>query len=90
MRPDTDSLGKKVSSAEMNKMRQKKKMMFFLRTNGFTSAPVLGRWLKLSLPTTIVFLNELIASGYVKILGSGNRAVVASLACTVCRKMLFM
>jgi len=72
MRPDTDSLGKKVSSAEMNKMRQKKKMMFFLRTNGFTSAPVLGRWLKLSLPTTIVFLNELIASGYVKNFGIGE------------------
>jgi len=72
MLQDTDSQTKKVSSAELNKIRQKKRILSLLRTNGFTSAPVLSKWLKISLPTCIVLLNDLIASGYVKNFGIGE------------------
>ncbi len=63
---------KHVSSADLNKIRQKKKILSFLRTNGFTSAPELCKWLKISLPTCIVLLNDLIASGYLKNIGIGE------------------
>ena len=69
---ETDSQLKKVSSAELNKIRQKKRILSLLRTNGFTSAPVLSKWLKISLPTCILLLNDLIASGYVKNFGTGE------------------
>jgi len=69
---ETDFQLKKVSSAELNKIRQKKRILSLLRTNGFTSAPVLSKWLKISLPTCIVLLNDLIASGYVKNFGIGE------------------
>jgi len=69
---ETDYQLKKVSSAELNKIRQKKRILSLLRTNGFTSAPVLSKWLKISLPTCIVLLNDLIASGYVKNFGIGE------------------
>ena len=36
---ETDYQLKKVSSAELNKIRQKKRILSLLRTNGFTSAP---------------------------------------------------
>ena len=63
---------KKVSSAELNRIRQKKRILSLLRTDGFTSAPVLSKWLKTSLPTCIVLLNDLIAAGYVKNFGIGE------------------
>ena len=69
---ETDSQLKKVSSAELNKIRQKKRILSLLRTNGFTSAPVLSKWLKISLPTCIVLLNDLITAGYVKNFGIGE------------------
>lgn len=68
----TDSQPKKVSSAELNKIRQKKRILSLLRTDGFTSAPVLSKWLKTSLPTCIVLLNDLITAGYVKNFGIGE------------------
>jgi len=68
----TDSLFAKVSSADLNKIRQKKRILSLLRTNGFTSAPVLSKWLKTSLPTCIVLLNDLISAGYVKNFGIGE------------------
>ena len=72
MPQDTNSQVKKVSSSEINKIRQKKKMLSLMRMNGFISAPALSESLKTSLPTTIVLLNELIASGYVKNFGIGE------------------
>jgi glucokinase-like ROK family protein len=62
----------RISSAEINKIRQKKKILSLLRTGGFTSAPELGKRLKISLPTSIVLLNDLISSGYVKNIGIGE------------------
>jgi glucokinase-like ROK family protein len=61
-----------ISSAETNKIRQKKKILSLLRTNGHLSAPDLCKWLKISLPTCIVLLNDLITSGYVKDIGIGE------------------
>jgi N-acetylglucosamine repressor len=63
---------RKVSSSELNKIRQKKQILSLLRTDGYTSAPVLSKWLKTSLPTCIVLLNDLIAAGYVKNFGIGE------------------
>ena len=60
------------SAAEMNKIRQKKKILSFLRTNGFTSAPELCKLLKISLPTCIVLVNDMIGAGYVQDIGIGE------------------
>ena len=49
MPQDTIMQIKKVSSAEMNKIRQKKQLLSLLRTHGSTSAPELSKWLKTSL-----------------------------------------
>lgn len=68
----SDSSAKKVSSAELNKIRQKKKILSLMRTNGFTSAPGLSEILKISLPTCILLLNDLIFAGYVKNFGIGE------------------
>ena len=72
MPQDTSLQFKKVSSSEMNKIRQKKQLLSLLRTHGSTSAPELSKWLKTSLPTCIVLLNDLIASGFVKNFGIGE------------------
>ena len=69
---ETDSQSKKISSTDMNKIRQKKHLLSLLRIHGSTSAPELSKWLKTSLPTCIVLLNDLIASGYVKNFGIGE------------------
>jgi len=61
-----------ISSAELNKIRQKKKILSLLHTNGHTSATELAKSLKISLPTCIVILNDLISSGYLKNLGVGE------------------
>lgn len=61
-----------ISTAELNKIRQKKKILSSLHTNGHTSATELAKLLKISLPTCIVLLNDLIASGYLKNIGVGE------------------
>ena len=72
MAQNIDTRVGKLSSSELNKIRQKKQILSLLRTDGYTSAPVLSKWLKTSLPTCIVLLNDLIASGYVKNFGIGE------------------
>jgi len=67
-----ESLSQSISAADMNKTRQKKKVLSLLHTYGDTSAPELSKLLKISLPTCIVLLNELISLGYVKISGFGE------------------
>ncbi|NEW83387.1 MAG: ROK family transcriptional regulator [Mariniphaga sp.] len=61
-----------ISTSELNKIRQKKKILSSLHTNGNTSATELAKLLKISLPTCIVLLNDLIASGYLKNIGVGE------------------
>ncbi len=65
-------LTRSISTAEQNKIRQKKKILSLLHTNGFISAPELSKLLKISLPTGIVLLNDLISSGNVKNIGVGE------------------
>jgi len=61
-----------ISTTELNKIRQKKKVLSLLHTNGHTSATELAESLKISLPTCIVLLNDLITSGYLKNIGIGE------------------
>ena len=61
-----------ISTAELNKIRQKKRILSLLHTNGHTSATELAKSLKISLPTCIVILNDLISSGYLKNIGVGE------------------
>ena len=60
------------SSTEMNKISQKRKMLNLMRTNGVISAPDLSKLLKISLPTCIMLLNDMIATGFVKNFGVGE------------------
>ena len=66
------SEAKTISAIGLNKIGQKKKILSLLRSNGLTSAPVLSKGLKISLPTCIVLLNDLIALGYVNNYGIGE------------------
>ena len=66
------SEAKTISTIGLNKIGQKKKILSLLRSNGLTSAPVLSKGLKISLPTCIVLLNDLIALGYVNNYGIGE------------------
>jgi glucokinase-like ROK family protein len=72
MLSSSDSGLKNLSSAEMNKIRQKRKVLSLLHTYGTASAPELSKWLKISLPTCIQLLNDLTDSGFVKNLGTGE------------------
>jgi len=72
MNTNTTSGTRNISSAELNKIRQKKKILSLLHTNGYTSATELAKFLKISLPTSIVLLNDLISSGYLKNTGVGE------------------
>jgi predicted NBD/HSP70 family sugar kinase len=61
-----------ITTTDLNKIRQKKKILSQLHTNGYTSATELAKLLKISLPTCIVLLNDLITSGYLKNIGVGE------------------
>jgi predicted NBD/HSP70 family sugar kinase len=61
-----------ISTTELNKIRQKKRILSFLHTNGHTSATELTEWLKISLPTCSGLLNDMTSSGYVKNIGIGE------------------
>ena len=60
------------SATDLNKIRQKKKILSCLHSSGNTSAPQLSKWLRISLPTCIALLNDLISTGYVKNIGIGE------------------
>jgi predicted NBD/HSP70 family sugar kinase len=72
MSPNVDFDAKNISNAEMNKIRQKKKILSLLHSHGNSSAPELSKWLKVSLPTCIQMLNDLLNAGYIKNLGTGE------------------
>ena len=61
-----------ISTTDLNKIRQKKKILNILHQNGHTSATELSKLLKISLPTCIVLLNDLISTGYLKNIGVGE------------------
>ena len=72
MNQPTKQEKRNISTTDLNKIRQKKKILSLLHTNGHTSATELAKSLKISLPTCIVLLNDLISSGYLKNLGVGE------------------
>lgn len=61
-----------VSATELNKIKQKRKILDFIHSLGNLSAPKLSKLLKISLPTCIVLMNDLVASGYVRNIGTGE------------------
>jgi len=72
MNQPTKQEKRNISTTDLNKIRQKKKILSLLHSNGQTSATELAKFLKISLPTCIVLLNDLIASGYLKNFGVGE------------------
>lgn len=72
MSPNTEQLSQSLSSAELNKAKQKKQILSLLHSYGYISAPELSKQLKISLPTCIGLLNDLISMGYVKNIGIGE------------------
>ncbi len=63
---------KKLSASDSNKIKQKKRILSLLHIQGYISAPELCKLLKISLPTCILLLNDLIANGYVQNIGTGE------------------
>lgn len=68
----TEPFSQNLSSADLNKTVQKKKILNLLHTHGYISAPELSKMLKISLPTCITLLNDLISIGYVRNIGVGE------------------
>lgn len=60
------------SSADLNKISLKKRILGLLHTHGNSSAPELSKWLEISLPTCILLLNDLMVQGYIKNIGIGE------------------
>lgn len=69
---DADSFAHSLSSADRNKAKQKRKILSLLHSGDYISAPVLSKLLKISLPTCIMLLNELISKGFVRNFGTGK------------------
>lgn len=67
-----ESLKSNQKASELNKIRQKKRILGLLHSQGPISAPELSKLLKISLPTCIMLLNDLISQEYVKNLGIGE------------------
>lgn len=67
-----EPISSNLSSSELNKKKQKRKILSLLHDQGFISAPELSKLLKISLPTCLALLNDLISVGYVKNIGVGE------------------
>ncbi|MFA5330644.1 MAG: ROK family transcriptional regulator [Prolixibacteraceae bacterium] len=61
-----------LSSTDLNKKKHKRKILSLLHDLNTISAPELSRLLKISLPTCLSLLNDLISVGYVKNIGIGE------------------
>lgn len=70
--PSSETSNSNLTASDLNKIRQKKRILTLLHSQGATSAPELSKLLKISLPTCILLLNDLIAQGYVKYFGIGE------------------
>ncbi|MBA4410119.1 MAG: ROK family transcriptional regulator [Bacteroidota bacterium] len=60
------------SATEINKFKQKRKILNLLHTHKNLSSPDLSKMLRISLPTCIVLLNDLMLAGYVINIGTGE------------------
>jgi len=67
-----DILAPCFSATDLNKIRQKREILNCLHLTGNISAPQLSKWLRISLPTCIALLNDLISIGYVENIGIGE------------------
>lgn len=61
-----------ISATELNKIKQKRRILELLHDRGNVSAPELSKLLKISLPTCLALMNDLISSGHVKNIGIGE------------------
>jgi len=61
-----------LSSSDRNKAKQKRKILSLLHSGGYISAPDLSKQLKISLPTCIALLNDLLSTGYIINIGIGE------------------
>lgn len=60
------------TATDKNKIKQRRKILTLLHNNGYTSAPMLSKILKISLPTCLSLLNDLVLLGYIKNIGVGE------------------
>lgn len=60
------------TATDKNKIKQRRKILTLLHSNGYTSAPKLSKLLKISLPTCLALLNDLVSLGYVINIGVGE------------------
>lgn len=63
---------KNLTSSELNKNSQKKRLLGLLHENGMVSAPDLSKLLNISLPTCMIMLNDLIQENFIRISGLGE------------------
>ncbi len=61
-----------LSEADWKKIRQKREILGMLQDRKLTSAPEVSKELRISLPTSIVLINDLITAGYIEIVGVGE------------------
>lgn len=72
MKSINDSSPQGLSVADLNKIKQKRKILSLLHSHGNLSAPEMSKWLKISLPTCIVLLNDLLTQDYIVNIGIGE------------------
>jgi len=72
MSSDCESSAQVLSSTDRNKANQKRKILSLLHSGGCISAPELSKQLKISLPTCIALLNDLLLNGFIKNIGIGE------------------
>lgn len=72
MSSDCESSAQVLSSTDRNKANQKRKILSLLHSGGYVSAPELSKQLKISLPTCIALLNDLLVNGFIKNIGIGE------------------
>lgn len=71
--PKTNSPSdQKFTATDRNKLSKRRKILSLLHTYGNMSASELGKHLKISLPTCIALLNDMVSFGYVKVSGIGE------------------
>ena len=72
MNQNSASDTKNISTTDLNKIGQRKRILSLLHIKGNASATELAYCLKISLPTCIALLNDLTSLGYVKNIGIGE------------------
>lgn len=61
-----------ISESDLKKIRQKRVIMSLVHDMGLTSAPEVSKALHISLPTSLVILNDMVSLGYLRTVGVGE------------------